>query len=644
MTRKEDSHMHLYADIYDADGTTRLGGGAVRLIRAEVTHALDGIGRIALAAPGTDARAQSLIQPERRVRLYAGRQALGRGVIRQVRAAGTPDSWRLTAEGADELDALTRVNTLLGRAYRQGTPAQIGAALTGLIPGWTFTGSGGASTDARFDGMSVWRALTGLADAQGLHVRAGTAPNTIEMGAFGEMAGVRLTQAGRVVNPGDLPAHLAVIERIEREQSSEAAATRLYPVGAGIGEALLTLERSTRTAPYPIQAVTGADGRPQYYLQDAAGAALVGVIERFGKFRQIAPLSNAPADLEHAADALYDLAAAWLRRYAVRQETYRVTVRGFHPSIRPGAKVRVTMRGAVERGGLVVDFLDIDADLWVMRVTHRADSSGLATDLLLTTVDRHAEDESPLQIGRLESITIDGVQVTSYFNRAAYVYDRLIDPQHPAVFPVRLTDATQRLVRCTLRVRTRPFTVTATAATGGAVAGLGTNSVTLEGGSGGAGVIGATHEAYTGAFYWRTVTLNDAAGNPVQALVPLSVETGAVELRTEGGTGGSGGSTTHSHTFSIPDHTHPLTYGLAQDTVTPSGVRLAVNGTDVTDALGGAWAVGGGAATFEVDITTAILAGGDLQRDHAITLTCGGGRGSVEIAVEIYEVIAAIAV
>lgn len=627
--------MILYADIYDADGITRIGNGAVRLIDAEITRRLDRIGEIRLTAAGSDPRALALIKTERHARIYADDGAhpireLGRGVIRRVQAHGSAENWQINASGADSLDALTRVNTLLGRTFSQQTPAAIGAALIDSIDGWSLSGSGGSVTDARFDGMSIWRALLALIEMQGLHVRAGSATHTVELGAFGDSAGVTLMGASRLHNP-PTRSGIALIERISREDSSEAAATRLYPVGSGIGEALLTLANSTRTTPYAIQTVTGANGQPQYYLEDSAGVSALGVIEKFGKFKQIAPLSNSPTDLQNAANALYDLAAAWLSRYAKREEVYRVTCRGLTQAVKPGDQVRVIFRGAVERGGVVVDYLDLDAHLWVISITERAGRDGLSAEFVLSTVDRHPGDV-PLKLGGLEDITIDGVQMTSYFNRAAYVYDRLIDPSHAALIPVRLTNATQKLSRCTVRIKTRPFTATATAASGGGIAGLETSST----GGGGSGTVAVTDDGgYSDSYTWRPVKISDGEGDDRWILLPISHATDDI-------TWTSGGS--HAHEFSIPDHMHTLTYGLHQDSVTPSGLRVLVDNTDVTDTLGGPWAVSGGSITFDMDVTAAILASGSLHGEHTIKLTCASGRGSVEALVEIYDVITAIAV
>jgi hypothetical protein len=186
-----------------------------------------------------------------------------------------------------------------------------------------------------------------------------------------------------------------------------------------------------------------------------------------------------------------------------------------------------------------------------------------------------------------------------------------------------------------VRIKTRPFTATATAATGGGIADLETNSAGDH-----THTIGASEssEAFSGVYFWRRAAIYDAtsAAN-LHLLLPMSEETASVSLQTS-----AAGS--HFHSFSVPDHNHPLSYGLQQDTATPSNLRLYVDGDDVTDALGGPWAVGGGSITFEVDITSAILANPPLQQEHEIKLTCAGGRGSAEVSVEVYEVIQSIAV
>jgi hypothetical protein len=56
--------------------------------------------------------------------------------------------------------------------------------------------------------------------------------------------------------------------------------------------------------------------------------------------------------------------------------------------------------------------------------------------------------------------------------------------------------------------------------------------------------------------------------------------------------------------------------GLEQDTATPAGLQMWVNGVDRTGALGGPWLGSGGAGTFEVDITQWIESVVPLQQEH----------------------------
>ncbi|MCK6578121.1 MAG: hypothetical protein L6Q98_08470, partial [Anaerolineae bacterium] len=435
--------MRVWADVYSAAGA-RQGAGPVALKAAGVTRVLDGVGTIRLSAPGTDARARALLVNENHVRIYtqatddAAVREMGRGVIRKVRASGSPTDWSLDVEGPDDLDGLTRVSTKLLRKYSAETTGDIVDDLVALVSGWSATTTGGNTTDARFDAVSVLKAILGLCEQQGLHLRAGTSNKTIEVGAFGSDAGLRLVNPAQIMPGMEAQDGLAFIETITVEQDSEPVCTRLYPLGSGIGEAWLTLLNATRNTPYTRQ-VVNVNGIDQHFLEDFAAVAQYGVIEKMGKFN-IAPLSNSAADVENAANALYDQAAAWLTRYCQRLDSYQVTAKKVRATIRPGDKVRLVYNGVVTRDGEVVHFLDVDDDFWVMECTERVGVEGAALDLTLASVDRHAQDAARVVIGSLETLSIDSVTVKPYFNNGApLVYNRVIDATTPAIVPVRFT-------------------------------------------------------------------------------------------------------------------------------------------------------------------------------------------------------------
>lgn len=620
--------MRLWADAYDSSGN-RLGGGPIALKSASTTRVLDGVGTIWLSAPGTDERARTLLTNERRVRVYiqpedsAAVRELGRGVIRRVRASGSPADWTLDCEGPDDLDGLARVSTKLRRNYSAQTVSAIVADLVGLVSGWSASASGGNTTDARFDGVSVFNALLGLVEQQGLHVRAGTSSKTIEVGAFGSSSGLRLINSAQAMPAVDDAAEIALIEHIEVEQNSEAVCTRLYPLGAGIGEAWLTIEKATRNLPYTRQ-VVNVNGIDQHFLEDFSAVAQYGVIEKMGKFTSIAALSNSPTDVENAANALYDLAAAWLQRYSQRLDSYRVTARKVQTTIRPGDKVRLVYNGVVTRDGAVVNYLDIDDDFWVMECTERAGLEGMALDLVLASVDRHAQDSATVVIGALEELRVDSVAVKPYFdNGSPIVYNRVIDPATPAIVPIRFTNAVQAISRVLLQIKTGPFVSTVAPAV---VNSLHRHTMFIQDS-------GADYEGDGGnrTYTWRPALMYDDASDPVFVLLPISKLTGDFNVQS--------GTETNEDFIGIE-------YGLQADTETPDTLSLYINDTDYTSALSGPWAVGGGATTINLDITEQILteAAGTIQQEFEVKVTCSDGQGEVEFSIDIYKIIQSISV
>jgi hypothetical protein len=611
--------MQLWADIFSAAGS-RLGDGPIRLQDAMVTRVLDGIGSGSFSVPYTDQRAIDLLQNEAHAHIYyratdgGADRLLGRMVIRKIRVEVTDAGLAVAAcDGPDDLDGLTRVNTKMGRMYSEMSVEDIVDDLVALVSGWSATASGGNTMDARLDGVNIFKALMAVAEQQGLHVRAGSTAKTVEVGAFGSSSGMVLINPAQMTPALDANDAVSVIERLSIEQDSEAICTRLFPFGAGIGDALLTIHPSTRNLPYTIQ-IAEYNGEDHYFLEDIAAVAEFGVIEKVGKFSNIAPLSNSETDVENAANALYDIAAAWLGRYCQRLDAYRVTVRKVNSTIRPGDKVRLVYNGVVERDGARARYIEVDDEFWVSEVTERVGVEGQGVDLLLVSVDRQIDSTAKTVIGSLEELTLDGVLVSRYFNRVAWVFDRVIDPFHPAVCPVNISNATQRVSRVLIKLKTRSFIST--------VAPSVTNTTHRH--------TWATEEdAYTGPFYYRPVGFYDSESETgVFALLPVSVPTDTFNLQT--------GTETDEDFITI-------SYGLQEDTQTPVTVSVYVNGVDRTSALGGTW--GGTPGTeldLELDITEWIEGASPLHQEHEVEIRCVSGQGEVEVTVEVLEIIQAI--
>lgn len=104
-------------------------------------------------------------------------------------------------------------------------------------------------------------------------------------------------------------------------------------------------------------------------------------------------------------------------------------------------------------------------------------------------------------------------------------------------------------------------------------------------------------------------------------------------------------SGSHTHDVDVAGHNHDLTYGIFLDTVYPQTISVAINGIDVTSALGGPWALTNVGVQIETDITEYIVnASGGLRQNHEVVFTCAAGRGEIEGEIDILASIQPITV
>ena len=97
---------------------------------------------------------------------------------------------------------------------------------------------------------------------------------------------------------------------------------------------------------------------------------------------------------------------------------------------------------------------------------------------------------------------------------------------------------------------------------------------------------------------------------------------------------------THQHSIpaqniTLPTHNHGLIYGIYDDTAHPTTVKIRINGTNYTTALGGPWAAGGGALSITLDITEQINAAATFQQLHEVEIFCTSGQGEIEATIDI---------
>lgn len=405
--------MRLWCDVYDATDTLLGNGPVMSILSASVTKALDGAGSGSVTFPAGDEDALTLIQNERRIRVWMEDdervRELGRFVVRDLKISGQESSMQITASGPDSLDALTRKSVLLGRSYDYQTVSDIANSLIGLVPGWKAITYSGAYQSSRFDGTNVLKALIRCANELGLHLREGENANTVEIGAFGDDSGVTAihpTSLSRDIYNDD---STILIDSITQSTASKDVVNWIIPLGAGEGTSALTLKNSSRSTPYAVQQVPSPDGRILYAIGDTNSIGAYGQIEKVVAFKEIAPVSNTDTAKINAANALYDAAASYLGRSKDPLTVYSISGKKCRTTIRPGDKIRVVYKGVVETAQKYLTPIDVNAVFWVMKVSESFGQDGSKISLTINSVDRPEQDTVSTVVNAIESIQAKNV-------------------------------------------------------------------------------------------------------------------------------------------------------------------------------------------------------------------------------------------
>lgn len=634
--------MTIHIDVLDAAGN-RVADGPIETAQSvSITRELSGMGTVSITVPAGDYDAISQLTNERRVNIYywdeptkAAKKLIGSGIIRKFQHSRDASGDNLTVSGPDILNELDRVQTWLAYSENNATVAIILSNLIALASGWSADTSGLPALDPlsiRLDGSSVIKGFETVAKQKGIHFRLGEGKE-VEFGAFGDDSGLILSGGFNQIYP-QLFGNEAVtlLQRLTLEYDSEALANKIVPLGPGDAEAALNLKHSTRTTPYTIQNMT-VNGQTLYYLADATSISEFGAIEKMLRASSVAALSNSEADLENAANALYDVAVNWLQRYAVQQEVFRVSLKNVKQNIKPGQKVKLEYQGwAVDDDGEPVRWVNIRDDYWVMAVTERLELQGRVVDLQLSNIDRVQMDGAKMVIGALDEIETQNTIVKPYLSMYMQPFPQeSIDSSHDVILPFEFGDYVARLNQVILRLWTRPFRSNVT----GAASGGGTTSSA-----------GGSHRhrmfQHTTTYNWSPGTYtktwdmrcktNNAGAADQSVLFPANADPGSSEFWTDTADG--------SHTHAIDAHTHDLDYGIYDDTDTPVDVQIYVDGDLVS---GGPYAPSGGDLELEIDITSMFSETG-FQGSHEIMIECGSGQGLVFGHLEVRQTIQSIRV
>lgn len=667
--------MRIWVDVFDSD-YARLGNGPVTSIKtASTTKNLDGAGTFQITAVGTDAQALALFTNENRVRIYGETlrgesRLLGEGIIRVRQLSEQSGSVTLSVSGPDALDELKRVNVLLSKRY-QDTVQNIVDDLIGLVSGWTVELDSNIADDeieVRYDGVSVLAALQAISDRYGYHLRLSSeATRTIQIGEFGINNGLRISKVEIVTSETILNDELLMVQNINEGQNTEQMYNWLLPIGAGEGIGALTLQYSTRTSPYTIQSLETDDGNTFYFISDSDSISQYGEIQRVGQFKQITPLNNSESGIIQAANALYDAAVKDLQRHKEPTTDYNITVKNVQQTLQAGDKISVDYKAQIETDGGIVDYISILDDFWVLSVTEVVNASGTSCNLKISNVDQRNETAVEVVMNAIEQITLKNLQPMVTGSIRSYVYDREIDNVNSAQIPIEFTDATLYLQRARLRLKTTPFRSTSQQTAAG---GSHSHSVTIPSHTHDITIPNHQHLMYEDAGgyplgnyvsnRWLARGNEDTEyGSTYEVIFDVGSDiSGNIyydQIYTYAAGGGStestssGGGTTQTSSVD-GTHTHPITYGIVNDTNYPQEIMVSIDGVDKTAELFGSPTIAPSNAEIDILADSAVLtallqnASGGLRQEHEVLIECSSGQGRVEATIEIYEMLQTIAV
>ncbi len=464
--------------------------------------------------------------------------------------------------------------------------------------GWSITGG---TTDqdvyVRFDGQSVLNALVSVSEAIGEHFRLGSGREIVWVGPYTgfSSSGVRAIGGVPVGNAalGNSPETMIITSLKELTDSHELV-TRVYPRGAGNGNAILRLLAVTDAPPAGFTIDTDLG-----FIEKDSSVSTYGNIEKEIDFKNISPLSSSVADKNQAANQLMRAAAELLNRWAEPQKFYEIRLAKSEVILDPGTTIRVVFKQTIDG----VDIFDIDDTFNIIGASDRLSVNGKYTQMIqISTTDAQPLDDNELIISQLLSAKAVSTHAQMNANARWLRTQGSMDDGNALTVPFWLGLETVNINSCILRFQINPLRSTTTAASSGGGSTSGAGGATSPTSS-------STNPIHTHNLDFDTTTPTRMVGFgitfPFATLPPLP---SATVLLTSNNAAGSHAHTVGipNHTHSTPNHSHSLTYGIFEEssgnTLVLGDIVIKINGVTLVDtpvSIGGGW--------FEVDITDEIV-------------------------------------
>jgi len=413
-----------------------------------------------------------------------------------------------------------------------------------------------------------------------------------------------------------LPANQALITQITRTRAGSEVVNRVYPVGAGIGETKLNLRYSNRTTPYTIQSGTvgSTSSVTSYWIEDTTSQATYGRVDRVVAWNEIRPITNSAADTQNAANALYDIASAYLQNYSTENDAYTLTASGVPSTLRVGDLVRVIYNGTAQLETGNIGWLNVTSNFYVTRINRDFDENANST----VSLDISANGDAVIGNTEILYDILADVQTLKLRTQPTQTYYSKASPTMPmdqagtntASFSFTIGSEVLEVNQMSIEFELAPLRTFATgAASGGGqtVTSSSGGSSTQTSSSGGGSTVtsssggsstptsssggsstptsssagSATITSQSGLGHQHAITVKNTAALPVYTIY---VDTGTTPPTLYANSGAdrtvfTATESAHTHGVVLSDHTHTVTIATHTHTVT-----IAAHTHDVTIA------------------------------------------------------------
>lgn len=429
----------------------------------------------------------------------------------------------------------------------------------------------------------------------------------------------------------------------------------------------------------------------EYYIEDAASIAAYGVREATVHF-DVKPVTNSRADLLNAGNALYTISTAYLLRSRYPLKNYRLSCVGLPKAVAPGSVIEIDYRDAavvldanrqpVRKIKLFLDKLRV----FVAEVSRSFNAAGGVDESVLTvsTTGETFADAAEIMTDLVRDAKRFRLRPVPSITMRTKAGDTLaISPSLNYNYRLKFGPDVLEINSCKLEFHLMKMRAHSSNSTGASstttTSGGGGQTVTTTSASGGssaqttnsAGDPTSLDYQYSSSIgYANSLGFTSAGISAALATDSASFggNTGGIAYGTAGAQHGHYNAENshahyyvahahkfflpaHSHGFSIPNHTHgvtitisshthdfahthPVEWGVYEDSVSPAGVSVWLDGSQITPIKNlstGQFAGNNvdGEGWFYVDFINALQAMNDWRGVRSVEIRCAQGRGVV---------------